>query len=149
MAASTPPSGTAYPVVSAAQKQRSRSRSGLTGMLIGPRAKTMAVSDGPRLSHTVARTPSAPLLRMVAGQPPHQGDDRTDLYRVQTPSGRGFTRRRGWLGIAAEPETYQPAVKAGREDSPSHAHRRDALHLGYVRAGGEAAEAEDHAGAVG
>jgi hypothetical protein len=110
MAASTPPSGTAYPVVSAAQKQRSRSRSVLTGMLIGPRAKTMAVSDGPRLSHTVARTPSAPLLRMVAGQPPHQGDDRTDLHRVQTPSGRRFTRRRGWLGIAAEPETYQPSV---------------------------------------
>jgi hypothetical protein len=148
MAASTPPSGTAYPVVSAAQKQRSRSRSGLTGMLIGPRAKTMAVSDGPRPSHTVARTPRAPLLRMVAGQPPHQGDDRTDLYRVQTSSGRRFTRRRGWLGITAEPETYRPAVPDGETRDPMRIAETRCT-LGYVLAGGEAAEAEDHAGAVG
>jgi hypothetical protein len=60
MATSTPPSGTAYPVVSAAQKQRSRSRSGLNGNADRPTGETYGGVDGRRPSHPVIRAPTRP-----------------------------------------------------------------------------------------
>jgi hypothetical protein len=75
-------------------------------MLIRPRAKTMAVAR-----HTKVTT-----ARIFM-------EHRRRAVEIHSAA-------RGWLGIAAEPETYQPAVEAGREDSRSHAHSRDALHLG-------------------
>jgi hypothetical protein len=68
-------------------------------MLIRPRAKTMAVAR-----HTKVTT-----ARIFM-------EYRRRAVEIHSAA-------RGWLGIAAEPETYQPAVEAGREDSPSHAHR--------------------------
>jgi hypothetical protein len=55
---------------------------------------------------------------------------------------------RGWLSITAEPETYQPAVPDGKTRDPMR-FAETRCTLGYVIAGGDAAEAEDHAGVVG
>jgi hypothetical protein len=149
MAASTPPSGTAYPAVSAAQKPRSRSRSGLTGMLIRPRAKTMAVSDGRRLSQPVARAPARPCFAWSLV---------SQHTKVMTARISIECRRRavedslsGAAGSASPTNLRRTGPQLKPDGKTRHPMRiaETRCTLGYVHAGGEAAEAEDHAGAVG
>jgi hypothetical protein len=122
---------------------------GINGMLIRPRAKTMAVSDGRRLGQLVARAPGRPCFAWSLV---------SQHTKVMTARISVECRRRavedslsGAAGSASPTNLRRTGPRLKPDGTTRHpmgiAETR--CTLGYVRAGGEAAEAEDHAGAVG